>query len=145
VSFALAAGRVCVQYWAEPLQVDDVVGLLIDLRDARRTSVERPILILVVQNASVANSNARDVLLTAMPAILDCCAELLVVAATASSTTHIVRTLLGKPSAHSRPSPRLFASVDDALRHAQGIAPHEVLELLRQSLRRSRPPQGAPP
>lgn len=143
MSFALQAGRVCVQYWREPLQVDDVVGLLLDLRDARRSLAERPILILVVNDASVANSTAEDVLPTALPAILDCCCELLVVAAPPDSRTSVVRCLLGKPNAHSRPIPQHFATVDDALHHAQAAAPHDVLELLRQNLRASRPPSSA--
>jgi hypothetical protein len=142
VSFALVSGRVCLQEWDEPLLVDHVVGLLLDLREARRTRTERPILVLVVNAASLASSSAQDVIPTAMHAILDGCAELLVVADPIDARSSVVRSLLTKTAAHGRTPPQLFRSLDEALRYAQGVAPHDVLELQRQNLQRSSPPRG---
>jgi hypothetical protein len=100
-------------------------------------------LVLVVRAASLASSNAQDVIPTAMPAILDGCAELLIVAEPSDARSGLIRSLLTKTTACGRTAPQLFSSLDEALRYAQGLAPHDVLELQRQNLRRSVPPRGA--
>jgi hypothetical protein len=141
---ALNCGRVSLHEWEEPLLVDHVVSLLLDLREARGEGGARPIVVLVIRATAFEKGGVPEVLQTALPAVLDCCAELIVVARRADARSSALRPIL-QPSTSTqagRKSPRHCESIDQALAYVQNIAPHDVLELRRQSLRRSRPPSG---
>jgi hypothetical protein len=126
------------------LLVDHVVTLLVDLRDSQRNRPDRPILILIVPPSAFIGNGAGDVFLTALPAILDACREVIVVAEAADPRSGMLRSIFAEPRASQsgRATARHFNSVDEALSHVEGIAPHDVLELKRQILRRSSPPRG---
>jgi hypothetical protein len=139
---ALACGRVCLHEWDEPLLVDHVVSLLLDLREARSEGGTRPIVVLVIRPTAFEKGGAPEVLQTAMPAILDGCAELVVVVRRADARGSALRPILQPSTPAGRKPPRHCESIDEALAYVQNIAPHDVLELRRQSLRRSMPPVG---
>ena len=144
MSFAFASGHLCLQEWDEPLLVDHVVSLLLNLREVSTTTLARPILIIVTRPTAFAKASLPEVLQTALPAILEGCAELIIVAEPADARGSVLRAILRTPSSArgGRKSPRHFESLDQALGHVQRTAPHDVLELRRQSLRRSLPPSG---
>lgn len=143
MTFSLTFGRVCLHEWDEPLLVDHVVTLLLDVREARRLQTRRPILILVIRGETLASAHVRDVMSTAMPAILDGCEELVIVAAPADAQSSFLRAVVtGSSTAHGRTTPRVFTSFDEALLHVQRIVPHDVLELQRRNLRRTFPPRS---
>jgi len=126
------------------LLVDHVVTLLVDIREARQAQPKRPLVILVIRTAALASGNARDVLPTAMPAILDGCEQLIIVVEPADARSSLMRSLFtGSGAAQlGRTTPKLFTSLEEALLHVQRIVPHDVLELQRKNLRRSFPPSG---
>lgn len=144
MTFSTTSGRVCLHEWDEPLLVDHVVSLLVDIREVRHSQVKRPLVILVIRTAALASGNASDVLPTAMPAILDGCEQLIVVAEPADARGSLMRSLFTGSSAAplGRTTPKLFTSLDEALLHVQRLVPHDVLDLQRQNLRRSFPPSG---
>lgn len=141
---AVTCGRVRLHEWEEPLLVDHVVSLLLDLREARGDGGARPIVVLVIRPTAFEKGGAPEVLQTALPAILDGCAELVVVARRADARTSALRPIFqpSTPAHAGRKSPRHCESLDEALAYVQNIAPHDVLELRRQNLRRSMPPAG---
>jgi hypothetical protein len=140
---ALTCGRVCLHEWDEPLLVDHVVSLLLDVREAGEGGT-RPIVVLVIHPAAFAKGGGPEVLHTALPAILDGCVEFVVVACRADARSSALRPILrpSTPTYAGRKSPRHCESLDEALAYVQNIAPHDVLELRRRSLRRSMPPSG---
>jgi hypothetical protein len=77
MSLAFASGQLCLQEWDEPLLADHVVSLLLDLREVSTTTLARPILIIVTRPTAFAKASLPEVLQTALPAILEGCAELI--------------------------------------------------------------------
>jgi hypothetical protein len=144
MTFSLVSGCICFHEWSEPLLIEHVVTLLVDLRAAHRFQKSRPILILSIRPSALATTSAGDVLLTAQPAIVESCRELLVVADAADARRGTLRSVFAEPRAsqHSRPATRHCQSIDDALRHVESVAPYDILGLKRQLLRRLLPPRG---
>lgn len=144
MTFSLVSGCVCLHEWSEPLLVDHVVTLLVDLREVQRIQGQRTILILSIHPSVLMTTSVGDVLLTALPAILDCCRELLVVAEVTDARRGTLRSLFAEPKAQqsARTAVRYCKSLDVALRHVENVAPHEVLDLKRQTLRRLLPARG---
>ncbi|HWZ91860.1 MAG TPA: hypothetical protein VNW92_23515, partial [Polyangiaceae bacterium] len=79
-----------------------------------------------------------------LPAILNCCEELVVALEGASAERVQFRAAFQSPRPGSprRASARVFDTLSAAFAHAQRAAPHDVLELQRIVLRQSFPPNG---
>jgi hypothetical protein len=75
MSFAFASGHLCLQEWDEPLLADHIVSLLLDLREVSTPTLARPILIIVTRPTAFAKASLPEVLQTALPAILEGCAD----------------------------------------------------------------------
>lgn len=136
MTFALTSGQVCLAEWTEPLAVDHVVNLLVDLRETRQALRAPPLLVLAIRPIVFAGDGPFEIIPTALPALLDSCSGLFLVLE-ALSRARAVHALFGdKGCRYGQPTPQIFASVDDALVAAQKIAPHDALELQRQNLRR---------
>jgi hypothetical protein len=137
MTFALSKGQICLAEWVEPLTVEHVVSLLIDLRQARQGLRAAPLLLLAVHPVVFAGPGPFDIIPTALPAILDGCSDLFVIVEPDDPHARTVRALFGAASAAStRSGPQIFLSLDEALVRAQAVAPHDALEVQRQNLRR---------
>jgi hypothetical protein len=136
VTFALASGQVCLAEWSEPLTVEHVVNLLVDLREARQALRGPPLLVLAIRAVVFAGDGPFEIIPTALPALLDSSSGLFVVL-DALSRAQAVRALFTATGCRTaRSALQIFASLDDALVAAQKVAPHDALELQRQTLRR---------
>lgn len=137
MTFALAKGQICLAEWVEPLSVEHVVSLLIDLRQARQGLRAPPLLLLAVHRAVFAGPGPFDIVPTALPAILDSCRDLFVIVEPDDPQARTIRALFGAANgASTRSAPQTFLSLDEALVRAQAVAPHDALEVQRQNLRR---------
>lgn len=137
MTFALAKGQICLAEWVEPLTVEHVVSLLIDLRQARQRLRAPPLLLLALHRTVFAGPGPFDIIPTALPAILDSCSDLFVIVEPDDPHGRTIRALFSVASSPSTGSgPQAFSSLDEALVRAQAIAPHDALEIQRQNLRR---------
>jgi hypothetical protein len=140
-----ASGHACLNDWDRPLAVSHILNLLLDLKRALAAASGPVILILVVrESVPVPAHYFLNCLQATLPAILDCCEQLLVVVEGAASDRAPIRaafkTTRRTPTKHM--SPQTFDSLSAAFAHAQPFAPHDVLELQRQAMHQSLPPSG---
>lgn len=140
-----ASARACLNEWDRPLAVNDVLNLLLALKRAVAANGSPVVLILVVRESVPVPANF---LLTCiqgtLPAILDCCEQLVVAVEGASAARAALRTAFQptRSATTRRAPPLIFESLSGAFAHAQRFAPHDVLELQRQVLHQSSPPNG---
>ena len=136
MTFALARGQICLAEWVEPLTVEHVVSLLVDLREARQGLRAPPLLVLAIRAVVFAGDRPFDIIPTALPVLRDSCSGLFIVLE-ALARAQAVRALFADTGRGTAKSPlQIFASLDEALVAAQKIAPHDALEIQRQNLRR---------
>jgi hypothetical protein len=131
--FSSASGRACLNDWDRPLTVDDILTLLLALKRAVAIAGSPVILIVVVRESVPVPANF---LLTCiegtLPALLDCCEQLLVVVEGTSFERALLRKAFqGSRSATRRAPALIFDSLGTAFSHAQRFAPHDVLEVQR--------------
>lgn len=140
-----ASARACLNEWDRPLAVNDVLNLLLALKRAAAAAGGPVILIMVVRESVPVPANF---LLTCiqgtLPAILDCCEQLVIVVEGASAARVAFRAAFepGRATATRRARPLVFETLSAAFAHAQRFAPHDVLELQRHILHQSSPPNG---
>lgn len=140
-----ASGRACLLEWDRPLAVDDFLTLLLDLKRGRALAGKPLILVLVVRKQVPVPANYLLTCLQAtLPAILDCCQELVVAIEGAGVDRSSLRAAFqnNRAGAPRRSPSFVFDTLSAAFAHAQRAAPHDVLELQRVVLRQSFPPQG---
>ena len=138
MTFALLArGQVWLAEWTEPLAIEHVVNLLIDLREARQGLRTPPLLVLAVRPGVFTRGGPFDAVPAALPALLDCCSGLFLVVENRDPYALAIRAqFAGRGGGAAKSVPQIFGSLDDALVAAQAVAPHDALELQRQTLRR---------
>jgi hypothetical protein len=135
------AGRACLLEWDAAVLVDDILGALVELRHAR-TVADAPLVVLLHFRLSVPfpSSVVRDSLRAALPAILASTANLLVAVDGSGGEREAMRMSLWTVPRNStlRTAPITFSSLDQALEHAQSLAPQDVLALRRMVLEQAR-------
>jgi hypothetical protein len=137
-----ASGYACLNDWDQALAVKHILNLLLDLKRAVAAANGAVILILVVrESVPTPASYFLNCLQATIPAILDCCEQLLVVVEGSASDRAPIRaafkTTRRTPTKHT--PPQTFDSLSAAFAHAQPFAPHDVLELQRQAMRQRLP------
>ena len=146
VSFLTSAsGRACLSTWAEPLAVSDILNLLLELKRTLAIAGAPAVFLVVIrQTVPIPANFLLNCLQATLPAILDCCEELVIVVEGTSIDRAPFRNafLTTRRSATQRTPPQVFESLSTAFAHAQQFAPHDVLELQRQVLHQSFPPNG---
>jgi hypothetical protein len=140
-----ASGRACLNEWDGPLAVNDILTFLLALKQASATAGCPVILIVVVRETVPVPANY---LLTCiqgtLPAILDCCEQLVLVVEGASVERAPFRAAfqVARQLPARRAPTLVFELLNSAFVHAQRFAPHDVLELQRHVLHQSFPPNG---
>jgi len=142
--YSSESGRACLNDWDRPLTINHIVNLLLDLRRPRSGAGIRVIAVIVVRESVPAPDNDwLSCLQASLPAILDCCEHLLVVIEGSTSDREAIRTAFRttRRTSTKRTPPRTFDALGTAISYAQPFAPHDVLELQRQTIRHSLAPQ----
>lgn len=140
-----ASGRACLNNWAQPLTVSDILNLLLDLKRAVAIAGDPVILLAVIRESVPAPANFLiNCLQATVPAILDCCDELVIVVEGVDIDRAPLRNAFAtnRRTVTKQKPPHLFDSLSAAFTHAQHLAPHDVLELQRQLLHQSLPSNG---
>jgi hypothetical protein len=140
-----ASDRACLSNWGQPLAVSDILNLLLDLRRALAVAGSPVILILVIRQAvPLPAAFLLNSLQASVPAILDSCAQLVIVIEGAGIDRAPLRSVFQttRRTVAKQTPPQIFDSLSAAFAHAQRFAPHDVLELQRLVLRQSFPPHG---
>jgi len=140
-----ASGRACLLDWDKPLTVDDFFELLSNVKKVRALSGDPVLLIVVVRKqVPVPAHYLLSCLQATLPAILDCCQELVVAVEGVDSERATLRASFQTVRSGTKPrnSTRVFDTLSAAFAHAQRAAPHDVLELQRLALHQSSPPTG---
>lgn len=140
-----ASGRACLVQWDTSINVSSVFALLADLNRIRMNAGAPTMLILVTRSTvPLPPSHVLNSLRGALPALLNLCRELLVAIEGSSPDRTLLRAAfidVGGPKGEHK-LPKIFDTLSEAFAHAQGAAPHDVLELQRLVLRQSFPPYG---
>jgi len=140
--YSSTSGRACLVDWETSLAVADILSLLANLKATSAAAGTRVILIVAVRKdvPELGNHLVRCLKAT-LPAILDGCQELVVALEGSENDRASLRAVLQtrQPGATMRTPTRLFDTLSAAFGHAQGAAPHDVLELQRLVMRRSFP------
>lgn len=139
-----AAGYACLNDWHFPLAVSHILTLLLDLKRALTVAGGPVLLILVVRESVPAPADYfLRCLQATLPAILDCCEQLLIVVEGSTSDRAPIRAAFQTTRRTARQaSLHIFDSLSAAFTHAQPFAPHDVLDLQRQAMHQSLPPSG---
>ena len=140
-----ASGCACLNDWDRQLTVNHILNLLLDLKRALTVAGSPVILILVVRESVPAPEDYLiNCLRATLPALLDCCEQLLIVVEGSASDRTPIRAAFQttRRTAARQTPPRIFDSLSAAFTHAQTLAPHDVLELQRQAMRQSLLPNG---
>jgi hypothetical protein len=138
------SGRACLCDWNRPLAVEDILALLLELKRVHANARCSVVLILVVREhvAPLAN-HVLSSLQATLPAILDCCQNLVIaLEGTTSERTPLRIVFQNHRFGMARNDLPVFNTLSEAFAHAQRAAPHDVLELQRHVLRQSSPPSG---
>ena len=133
-------GRVCLCEWAGPVTVTMIVSLLSNLKQVEDRHDEPAVLILNMRPSSARSIMKRSsTFLDVMPALWAYCREVVIVCQGEECVLEQLRRYLcgsaSTPIAAPARSLSFFELLDDAFTHAQGVFPHDVLELRRQRLR----------
>lgn len=134
------SGRVCLCEWSGPVTITMVVSLLSQLKHAQEVQGEGSVLILNLSPSSAKDITKRStVFIDVLPALLAYCQEVVMACEGESGLLEQLRRCL----CCSATTPLVtflrplifFELLDDAFTHAQGLFPHDVLELRRQRIR----------
>jgi hypothetical protein len=139
------SGRACLNDWGHPLAVNDILNLLLSLKQAVATAGDHVILMLVLRETiPVPAGFLLKCIQGTLPAILDCCAHLVIVVEGLGSDRALLRAAFEttRQTPTKRTPPRVFDSLSAAFAYSQQFAPHDVLELQRHVLHQSFPPNG---
>lgn len=133
-------GRVCLCEWTGPVTVTMVASLLSSLKRAVQTHGGSFILILHLHASSAMSiMNRSSTFLDVLPALWAYCQEVVIVCQGQEGVLEQLRRCLcgsaSTPIATLAKPLCFFELLDDAFAHAQGVFPHDVLELRRQRLR----------
>jgi hypothetical protein len=134
-----AAGRVCICEWSGPVTVTMVVSLLSHLKRMRETQ-DRPLLLVLNLREASASSIVRspNPFQNALPALWAFCQEIVIANEGGQAMiSQLRRALCGSSTTPAALLARpicFFEAVDEAFGHAQGVFPHDVLELQRQRI-----------
>lgn len=134
-----ASGRVCLCEWSGPITVAMVVSLLGFLKSAEAKQRSRLLLIVTMRPSSAASVLKRSTsFVDALPALWAYCQEIAIVCQGEDGLLQqLRRTLCGSvstPVATLAKPLNFFELLDDAFTHAQGVVPHDVLELRKQRI-----------
>jgi hypothetical protein len=138
--YASASGGACLNDWDRPLDVNQVLNLLLDVKRTLAVAGGRVLLIVVVRESVPSpDPDLLYCLQAALPAILDCCEQLLIVVEGSTSDHDPIRAAFKttRRTPTKQTSPRIFDALSTAFAHAQAFAPHDVLELQRRAMRQS--------
>ncbi|MEO7038044.1 MAG: hypothetical protein ABI335_29805 [Polyangiaceae bacterium] len=124
-----ASGYACLSDWDRSLAVSHILNLLLDLKRALAAANGPVILILVVRESVPAPADYfLNCLQATLPAILDCCEQLLVVVEGSASDRAQIRaafqTTRRTPTKHT--PPQTFDSLSTAFAYAQPFASHRT-------------------
>jgi len=138
--YSSKSGCACLNDWDRPLTINHIVNLLLDLRRPLIGANSRVIVVLVVrESVPVPDDDWLNCLQASLPAILDCCEHLLVVIEGSMMDRAPIRTAFRttRRTSTKRTPPRTFDVLSTAIGYAQPFAPHDILELQRQTMRQS--------
>jgi len=141
--YSSKSGCACLNDWDRPLTINHIVNLLLDLRRPLIGANSRVIVVLVVrESVPVPDDDWLNCLQASLPAILDCCEHLLVVIEGSMMDRAPIRTAFRttRRTSTKRTPPRTFDVLSTAIGYAQPFAPHDILELQRQTMRQSLSP-----
>lgn len=133
-------GRVCLCEWTGPVAATLVVALLSQVKCVQER--ERHLLVLVLcldESAARSVVHGSSSFLGALPALWSHCQEVVIACPAERSLRHQLRQGLCGPASTplalvSTPL-HFYEALEGALRHAQELSPHDVLELQRLRLR----------
>ena len=133
-------GRVCLCEWSGPVTVTMVVALLSRLRRSERCASDKLVLVLCMRDTSARSIMQRSsTFLDVLPALWAYCQEVIIACQGEEGVLdQLRRALCGSSSLPVATLARplsFFELLDDAFAHAQGLFPHDVLELRRRRLR----------
>lgn len=133
-------GRVCLCEWAGPVTVTMVVSLLSNLKQETTCHGEPVVLMLHLRPSSAKSIMKRSsTFLDVMPALWAYCREVVIVCQGEDGTLEqLRRSLCGSASTPIASLARplsFFELLDEGFSHAQGVFPHDVLEMRRQRIR----------
>jgi hypothetical protein len=141
MSFCASASRcACLNDWDGPLTVNHILNLLLDLKRTLAGANSRVILIIVFrESVPTPDDYLLDCLQGALPALLNCCEQLLVVVEGTTADRDSIRIAFQttRRTPIKQTLPEMFDALGAAFTRAQAFAPHDVLELQRQALRES--------
>jgi len=137
--YASESGCACLNDWNRPPTISHIVNLLLDLKRPRNTAGTRVIAVIIVREFVPApDDDWLNCLQASLPAILNSCEHLLVVVEGSTSDRAPIRTAFRTTRRSTKQSrPRTFDMLSTAFTYAQPFAPHDVLELQRQTMRQS--------
>lgn len=135
-----SSGRVCLCEWSGPVTVTMAASLFARLKQAHGSEVGAILLILHLRPASARSVLQRaHRLIEITPALWAHCQEIAIACEGEQRLLdQLRRCLCGSASLRGSQLARplsFFELLDDAFTHAQGLFPHDVLELRRQRLR----------
>lgn len=133
-------GRVCLCEWSGPVTVTMVVALLSRLKQVAENHGGAVVLILHLHASSAKSIMKRSsTFLDVLPALWAYCQEVVIACQGQEGILDQLRRCLcgsaSTPIATLAKPLCFFELLDDAFTHAQGVFPHDVLELQRQRLR----------
>jgi hypothetical protein len=134
-----SAGRVCHCEWTKTVTATMVFALLSQLKRQNSANQTPLLLMLNLHPASLASlAHHANPFFVVIPALLDCCCEIVIAADGDSATLNTLRRHLLRSSPSPTPaiarSIRVFPTVQEAFTHAQSVFPHDVIELRRKNL-----------
>lgn len=134
-----ASGRACVNEWKGPIVIADLLNLLLALWRTAASDEKTLAIIIFRETVPLPPNFLLNCLQGALPVILDCCEQLIVVIEGSSTDREPLRTVFQRVTqGTARPSPALFDSMDAAFTHALQFAPEDLFELSRHSHRSER-------
>lgn len=135
-----ASGRVCLCEWSGPVAVTMVASLLGYLKSAQADKGGPLLLVLNMHpNSAMSVMKRSSAFVDVLPALWTHCQEIVIVCQGQDGILEqLRRTLCGSMSTPvaSLARPLIFFDlIDDAMTHAQGLFPHDILELRKRRLR----------
>ena len=133
------SGQVCLCEWSGPVTVTMVVSLLSQLKQTEQSRGAGLVLIMHLRPSSAKSLMQRSsTFVDVLPALWAYCQEIVFTCQGEDGLLdQLRRTLCGSvttPIARLAHSLSFFELLDDAFKHAQGVFPHDVLELRKQRI-----------
>lgn len=134
-----ASGRVCLCEWSGPVTVTMMVSLLSHLKQGERNHEALALIFAIHPTSAKSIMSRSSTFVDVMPALWAYCQEVVIACQGESGILdQLRRHLCGSTSTPVATLARplsFFELLDDAFKHAEGVFPHDVLELRRQRLR----------